>query len=270
MKKLGFVSKKYESGRSGPGTISTGRGDPGGKSYGSHQLASKTGTLQAYVRVSRYRDRLKRHKAASRAFDAEWRALAQQYEAEFAADQHAFIKSRHFDPVRRHADKLGIPRTMAIDEALFSIGVQHGGAKKVVSRALISASDRESVIVSKLYDSRRRYVNGLRLSNSLKKALMNRYMREEADIQALVGLSSPRKVIEDPKVVPPAVPKKEEILPKPVEPQKAITKKAIEKAKAVPQVPKKPKSLVSRILSGIKTLYKWLRSHRQSVKKNGN
>jgi len=40
---LGSLSAKYETSGRGPGTVSTGRGDAGGVSYGSYQLASKLG-----------------------------------------------------------------------------------------------------------------------------------------------------------------------------------------------------------------------------------
>ena len=38
---LGELSRKYESGKSGPGTVSGGQGDAGGVSYGTYQLSSK-------------------------------------------------------------------------------------------------------------------------------------------------------------------------------------------------------------------------------------
>ena len=47
--RLGAVSRPFESGSSGVSTISSGAGDAGGKSYGEHQLASKTGTLTAFI-----------------------------------------------------------------------------------------------------------------------------------------------------------------------------------------------------------------------------
>jgi hypothetical protein len=49
---LGAVSAKYESGGRGVETVSSGKGDPGGVSYGSHQLASKTGTMRAFLKSS--------------------------------------------------------------------------------------------------------------------------------------------------------------------------------------------------------------------------
>src|ERR1044072_9394224 len=44
-KELGSLSSKYETSGRGPGTVSTGSGDPGGVSYGSYQIATQTGTV---------------------------------------------------------------------------------------------------------------------------------------------------------------------------------------------------------------------------------
>ena len=46
---LGALSAKYETGGRGPGTVSTGAGDPGGVSYGSYQMATKMGVPARFV-----------------------------------------------------------------------------------------------------------------------------------------------------------------------------------------------------------------------------
>src|SRR5215211_8493937 len=46
---LGALSAKYETGGRGPGTVSTGAGDPGGVSYGSYQMATKMGTVARFI-----------------------------------------------------------------------------------------------------------------------------------------------------------------------------------------------------------------------------
>jgi hypothetical protein len=43
--RIGAIAERFESGGRGPGTVSSGAGDPGGISYGTYQLASRTGTL---------------------------------------------------------------------------------------------------------------------------------------------------------------------------------------------------------------------------------
>ena len=185
-KPLGFVSKKYESGRSGPGTISSGRGDPGGKSYGSFQLASKTGTLQRYIASSKYKSVLGAHPVGSLAFDQAWKKLALEQPENFESDQHDFIVRTHYVPVRLHGNLLNIPSTLAINEALYSISVQHGGAKRIINAAHIKPTDSEREIIMKLYTSRRNYVKRY-VPKSLHNSLLNRYKNEERDVLALLG-----------------------------------------------------------------------------------
>ena len=185
IKPLGHVSKHFESGRSGPGTISSGRGDPGGKSYGCHQLASKTGTLQAYLKRSIFAPEFKGLRPTSKEFDRKWREIAKRHPKRFSDDQLAFIKKTHFDGVRGYANGLNIPDTRAINEALFSIGVQHGKAKTVVRQAKISAHDDERTVINKLYDSREAYVRRIRLPAGTKKSVLNRYKKERKMVLAL-------------------------------------------------------------------------------------
>jgi hypothetical protein len=175
---LGHVSKYFESGRSGPGTISSGKGDPGGVSYGCHQLASKTGTLQAYLKRSVFAPEFAGLKPATGKFNAKWKEIAKKYPDKFALDQLAFITKTHYQSVRGYANGLSIPHSQAINEALFSMGVQHGRAKSVIKHAKIESGDTEIDIVNKLYDSRERYVRRIKLPPGTKRSVLNRYKRE--------------------------------------------------------------------------------------------
>ena len=185
-KPLGHISKYFESGRSGPGTISSGRGDPGGKSYGCHQLASKTGTLQAFLRRTRFAPEFKGLRPTSGPFDKKWKDIAKRYPKEFAEDQLLFIKKTHYDGVRGYANGLNIPNTQAINEALFSMGVQHGKAKGIIKRAKIDANDSEAEIINKLYDAREDYVQRIRLPAGTKRSVLNRYKKERKMVLDLV------------------------------------------------------------------------------------
>ncbi|WP_330873180.1 hypothetical protein [Xanthomonas fragariae] len=49
-----MTSSRYESSGRGAGTISTGKNDHGGVSYGTYQLSTSQGTLQEYLDQSRY------------------------------------------------------------------------------------------------------------------------------------------------------------------------------------------------------------------------
>lgn len=188
-KMLGDISAKYES-NGNAGTISNGAGDPGGKSYGTFQLASKTGTLQSFLQNSGYDKQFAGMGVGSKMFDDKWKELASN-DQNFGKAQQEFIAKTHFDPVAQHAQALGIQMTPAIEEALFSMGVQHAGASKIVDAAVKSlggdaSQASQQQIIQALYDSRRKYVGGLSsLSSALKQSLMNRYAKEEHDVLGL-------------------------------------------------------------------------------------
>lgn len=184
---LGFISAKYESGNSGPGTISSGRGDPGGKSYGVHQFASKTGTVHAYIKYSKsFGSYFRGLRPGTKAFDSQWKRLAARYATDFERDQAAYAKLIYFNPIRAYANKLKIPNTRAINEALFSMAIQHGKAHTLVWRASVRKGESERSVINKLYKTRTEYVRGLSsLPLATKRAVLNRYVREERDVLAL-------------------------------------------------------------------------------------
>lgn len=129
---LGEVSERYES--SGPGTISTGRGDHGGVSYGTYQLATATGTLDEYLKWSTYGNHFKGLTPNTKAFNEEWRSLASK-DSGFAQDQHDFIKATHYDTELATLKRDGLDfssRGVAVREALWSTSVQYGKLTKHV------------------------------------------------------------------------------------------------------------------------------------------
>ncbi len=82
---LGSLSAKYESGRRGPGTINAykklGKGDPGGASYGTYQIATGTGTMKNFMRwmVANHQDMASRFDGlapGTESFDKAWKELA--------------------------------------------------------------------------------------------------------------------------------------------------------------------------------------------------
>lgn len=179
---LGHISAHFESGNTdrGVATITYNPQDPGGKSYGKYQLAARTGTLKRYIAWSRFNDRFKDTPLASAAFDKVWIELAA--DPEFEKEQQEYIELTHFKPVQTYAASFGFDITNnAINEALFSIGVQHGGYKKIVAAA---AGFRKEAFpnveedIRNLYKARVQYITNLSLSDKMKEALRNRYKKE--------------------------------------------------------------------------------------------
>jgi hypothetical protein len=187
-KHLGDISKKYESGNLGCSAISSTPGDPGGASYGTYQLASATGTLTEFLKDSAFGDRFKGLKPGTPLFNQMW--LACSCDPKFCDEQHTFIQDTKFNPVLNYWEMvLKLDTSDAIDEALWSIGVQHGNFKKILSAAydLIPETYTDKDCINALYDARANYVwNLTTLTPALKKSLNNRYVAERQDVLNLV------------------------------------------------------------------------------------
>jgi len=125
---LGQTSAQFETGNRGPGFISTGKGDLGGKSYGLYQLSSTQGSLAEYVGQSaKYGDEFKGLTPASAAFDAKWKEVAARDPQGFSTDQHTFIKKEFFDVQNDTLKDRGVDlsdRGRAVQDMLWSTSVQ--------------------------------------------------------------------------------------------------------------------------------------------------
>lgn len=142
---LGSVAEAFESGGRGVGTVSTGKGDKGGVSYGAHQLSSSSGTMSAFLRSeegSKFYGDFRGLAPGSKEFNDKYAEVSKTKGAEFGAAQSNFIKKTHYDPVAKWFGKqFGIDpekRSKALREMLYSIGVQYGftGARQLISEAL--------------------------------------------------------------------------------------------------------------------------------------
>lgn len=126
---LGKTSAMYETDGYGVGTISTGRDDHGGVSYGAYQLSTGSGTLHDYLEQSSYKKDFEGLQPATPAFDAKWRELANR-EPGFASEQHEFIRRTHYDVQVDRLRAAGIDlsdRGRAVQDALWSTSVQFRG-----------------------------------------------------------------------------------------------------------------------------------------------
>jgi murein DD-endopeptidase MepM/ murein hydrolase activator NlpD len=143
---LGALSAKYETGGRGPGTVSTGVGDPGGVSYGSYQMASKMGTVQRFVAQTGFPwlSDFQNLKAGSAPFTACWKRIATNQTNAFQSAQHSFIKKSHYDLLAakiRNEDGLDVnTRSGALQDVIWSTAVQHGGGTPIIHRAIGNVS----------------------------------------------------------------------------------------------------------------------------------
>jgi murein DD-endopeptidase MepM/ murein hydrolase activator NlpD len=139
---LGSLSSKYETGSRGPGTVSTGKGDRGGVSYGSYQMASKLGVATRFVKQDGFpwSADFRNLAAGTPEFTACWKRIAKNEPDAFQKAQHEFIKKTHYDPLVAKImsdDGLDVnSRCHALQDVVWSTAVQHGGATPIVHRAI--------------------------------------------------------------------------------------------------------------------------------------
>lgn len=204
--RLGAIAERYESGGRGPGTVSTGAGDPGGLSYGVYQLSSNAGTLQKFLanEGKSYAGELGAGIGGER-FNTAWKAIAARDPQGFRAAQHAFIDRTHYQPAVagvKAATGLDLSsRHAAAREATWSTSVQHGGAQGVLNAAIRktdaqvdrSSADYDRTLVDNIYAGRADYLNGLADSGKytakeaaqLRSIAATRYPNERRDVAAL-------------------------------------------------------------------------------------
>ncbi len=198
---LGQTSKLFESGKGGAATVSSGKGDHGGASYGTYQLSSSQGTLQQFLSSSEYGADFAGLKPGTAAFDAKWKEVAQN-DPTFGDAQHDFIKSTHYDPAVAGLKNAGIDlseRGAAVQDAIWSSSVQFGAGsakrgngaigmfqKALAGRDVSKLSDEQ--IVSALQDYK--LANNDRLfAKSSAKVRAGTAKRAEAEKANLLSLA---------------------------------------------------------------------------------
>jgi hypothetical protein len=205
-RRLGLLSEKYESGGRGPGTVSGGQGDPGGVSYGLYQLASRTGTVAAFLGAEgRAWAADLRDSPGSAAFSQAWKAIAAREGEAFAEAQHAFIERTHYRPAIsavRSATGLDLNRCAdAVRDAVWSTAVQHGSAPRILAAAVADADARaprgtpahERAYIEAIYARRTAHVlalaakSGPAVRRTLTSVARRRYPDELAAALAMLG-----------------------------------------------------------------------------------
>ncbi len=200
---LGALSRQYES-NGDPGTVSTGRGDRGGVSYGMYQFSSTQGSVQEFVRGLRdthpeYYAALNGLRPDTPEFNAAWRELARTDPTGFAAAQHEAIERTHYTP-QLTATEQRIPgldfeqRSPALRDVLWSTSVQHRRmTDDIFERALAGrdpATLTDAEIIRSVYAERGRdngmaYFSGS--SAAVRRGVVNRFRNEERDALGMLG-----------------------------------------------------------------------------------
>ncbi|GMU01876.1 hypothetical protein KH5H1_59960 [Corallococcus caeni] len=201
---LGSLSRKYEA--RGPGTVSTGKGDKGGVSYGSYQFASANGSAQSFVNSLKksnpdYYQALSGSKPGSAEFSAKWKQLAAKDPKGFDKAQHDYIKATHYDPGAANIKKAtGIDldkRSAALRDVAWSTSVQHGpGAADDIFKKALAGRDPAKVsdeqLIKDIYAERGRtnasgtLVHFSGNSKDVQQGVANRFKSEVKDALAML------------------------------------------------------------------------------------
>ena len=199
---LGELSGRYETGGRGPSTVSSGKGDQGGVSYGSYQMSSKPdgGTVARFLTAPEfpYPGAFGSLQPGAEAFTAQWKALVAQDAERFAAAEHAFIHRTHFAALSSRiftATGLDVTtRSAALQNVVWSVAVQHGPATSLVAKALKDTlakgddgSDSDVTLINAIYEERLRcqpdgalcYFAGN--STAVQQGVRQRFVQERRD-----------------------------------------------------------------------------------------
>jgi hypothetical protein len=176
IQKLGKLSEKYETGGRGVSTVSSGKGDPGGVSYGLYQMTSVNpdtkkvgGTVEQYVNSNSFpwKKEFEGLKPGSNEFSAKWKEISEKHPEEFRKNQHAYIYETHYKPAAAKLEnKLGVDmsqQSSTLKDVVWSTGVQH--KPKLINKAFErfektskrldkSHPDYEKKLIEAIYDER--------------------------------------------------------------------------------------------------------------------
>ena len=202
---LGELSAKYETGGRGPGTVSTGSGDPGGVSYGSYQMATKMGTVARFVGQAGFQwaKDFQGLTAGTAPFTTCWKRIAAAETDAFQRAQHAFIKKSHYDLLAAKIladDGLDVnTRSRALQDVVWSTAVQHGGGTPIFHRAIANCTAKpadanfDKQLISAVYAERgRKKPDGnlayfSKSSPSVQSGVAKRFKNEEQDALAMLA-----------------------------------------------------------------------------------
>ncbi len=186
---IGDTSRKFEVGpKGGPGTISSGKGDYGGKSYGTYQFSSKMGVVDKFINQCGYEKEFEGIKVGTKEFDSKWKQLAN--DNKFGEDQHKYILNRYYQPQINLLKKNGIDlskRGPAVQDSVWSTSVQFGGGTALITKALSGknvSKMSDADIVSAIQDYKIANNSALFKSSSyaVRTSTLNRAKSEKNDL----------------------------------------------------------------------------------------
>jgi hypothetical protein len=195
---LGSLAARYESG--GKGSEAVGYDSTGGTSFGKYQIATKTGTMDQFMKFLQKDnpEAYERLMAAGPAdsgkdgkFAQEWKSLAK--DGKLGDSEHKFIKATHYDKAMTGLGDATlqemISKSGALQEVMWSTSVQHGagGAKKIFESAFQKGMSEEELIKA-VYASRAKKFGSS--TTQVQASVQARFVDEQSRALAMVGAPS--------------------------------------------------------------------------------
>lgn len=192
---LGSLSAKYESGTRGSGAV--GFDTTGGTSYGKYQIATRTGTMDRFMKFLQKNnpEAYARLAAAGPAdtgktgkFAQEWQALAK--EGGLGTSEHDFIKQTHYDVgikgIKNQKLQEMIGGSKALQEVMWSTSVQHGGggAANIFNQSYKDGMSEQDLIKSVYANRSTKFGSS---TEKVRQSVMNRFSDEQKQALAMTG-----------------------------------------------------------------------------------
>lgn len=135
---LGSISRQFEA--HGPGTVSTGKGDHGGVSYGSYQMTRPTVTAFLKNEGAPWSGQFAGQAPGSPEFTSTWHKVANANPDAFFNAQHDYINRTHYQvQLQTIRDQTGVDltnRSYALQDVVWSTAVQLGARSGEVVSAI--------------------------------------------------------------------------------------------------------------------------------------
>lgn len=195
---IGFISAKYESGGNG-GSVSSGKGDAGGVSYGVSQFSSKVGSADKFISWLKQANpnmasAFKNYKAGTTEFSNAWKQTFSNYGEDFTNVQKQYTYNNYVKPLADLAkQKTGVDytRSPALRELIYSTAIQFGSGNLGLSAlGKVSAGMSDADIINASYDNKiSNYKNYFKSSSAnVQESVKKRFINERQDVLQLLNI----------------------------------------------------------------------------------
>lgn len=200
---VGKYVKQFESGDKGSKSISSGKGDYGGVSYGTYQFASYSqdggnigGPAKAFWDTYYKKNHPNLKLVNNNDFKNTWISEVDKDPNGFFGNEHAYIMNKYYKPILEGVPNLNeFIKSRAMQESILSTSVQYGNLAKSVFKNVIKNKNPDNIsqydLIGAIQDYKYDNVDNhfTRSSSSTKNNLKNiRIPKEKSILQNLVNM----------------------------------------------------------------------------------